>query len=92
VDRYLNSVGRTDIRWISAFLRHREVFTQAAYAQQRICCSRSLYAAIAFCIQIPTATRKDRYEACQEDVAMLLVHPSQCGRASRPITLIAIGP
>ena len=96
VDRYLEAVGRTDISVdIGTSTPHANMFTQAAYAQQRVLppvdqCMRQLLSVS----QIPTPQReKDRYEACQKDrhdaVGFILrktrEHPGQ-------ITLIAIGP
>ena len=96
VDRYLNSVGRTDIPVdIGIPTPHANVFTQAAYAQQRILlpvdrCTLQLLSVS----QIPTPQReKDRYEACQEDrrdaVGFIL---RNAGELRGQITLIAIGP
>jgi inosine-uridine nucleoside N-ribohydrolase len=96
VDRYLEAVGRTDISVdIGMPTPHANVFTQAAYAQQRILppvdrCTLQLLSVS----QIPTPQReKDRYEVCQKDrndaIGSILrkarEHPGQ-------ITLIAVGP
>ena len=96
VDRYLEAVGRTDISAdIGMPTPHANVFTQAAYAQQRILppvdrCTLQLLSVS----QIPTPQReKDRYEVCQKDrndaIGSILrkarEHPGQ-------ITLIAVGP
>ena len=95
VDRYLEAVGRTDISVdIGMPTPHANVFTQAAYAQQRILppvdrCTLQLLSVS----QIPTPQReKDRYEVCQKDrndaIGSILrkarEHPGQ-------ITLIAVG-
>jgi inosine-uridine nucleoside N-ribohydrolase len=96
LDRYLAAVGRADIPVdIGISTPHANVFTQAAYAQQRILppadrCMQQLLSVS----QIPTPQReKDRYEACEKDrndavgfiLRMAKEHPGQ-------ITLIAIGP
>jgi inosine-uridine nucleoside N-ribohydrolase len=96
VDRYLAAAGRGDIP-VAAGLptAYNNVFTQAAYAQQRI------FPQVDLCMmhllsvsQIPIPQREnDRYEACEKDrhdaVGFILretkEHPGQ-------ITLIAIGP
>jgi len=96
VDRYLEAVGRTDISAdIGMPTPHANVFTQAAYAQQRILppvdrCMLQLLSVS----QIPTPQReKDRYEACQKDrhdaVGFILRRASD---DPGQITLIAIGP
>jgi inosine-uridine nucleoside N-ribohydrolase len=96
VERYLGAVGRSDIPVdIGISTPHANVFTQAAYAQQRILppvdlCTQQLLSVS----QIPVPKpEQDRYDACKKDrhdVAGFILrsaseHPGQ-------ITLIAIGP
>ena len=96
VDRFLDAVGRSDIPVaVGAATPHDNVFTQAAYAQQRILppvdrCTMQLLSVS----QIPVPKREqDQYDACGKDrhdaIGFILrsarAHPGE-------ITLIAIGP
>jgi inosine-uridine nucleoside N-ribohydrolase len=96
VDRFLGTVGRSDVPVaVGVATPHDNVFTQAAYARQRILppvdrCSMQLLSVS----QIPVPKREqDRYDACEKDrhdgVGFILrsvgTHPGK-------ITLVAIGP
>ncbi|MGD0790045.1 MAG: nucleoside hydrolase [Terracidiphilus sp.] len=96
VDRFLEAVGRTDVPAdVGIPTPHANVFTQAAYAQQRILppvdrCTLQLLSVS----QMPIPQReKDRYEACQTDRrdAVGFILRSASARPEK-ITLIAIGP
>jgi len=98
VDRYLKAVSRNDLDVAAGDpTAHDNVFTQAAYARQRILPSVGIDQCMADLLSVSQAPvpqrEKDRYDACEKnrhDAVGLILRKIR--ENPRQITLIAIGP